>query len=286
MPIIIPSTVTYGPNLLSNGSFESPGVETTYAPNFPGWVYVGDTANVTISCMGGGYNDSCNLQMGNANPASITQSIATTPGTPYLVSFYLWPDTYFEQFKASFGTQVLLDISEADATDPQLYMFTCTAVMSNTTVKFEFQDTNNFFQMDAASVQQIITTNYTYSQAILGATYPGSAGGGAGIRIDAVVESPEGIVLSRSVNGYTKSRIFEKTRNPQVFTIKHTLTNEQKLIIEQHYVLNRLSSFSFTIPSFFDINNQATYTVQYVSIPKFTMLGGTFWEAEVKLIRV
>jgi hypothetical protein len=125
---------------------------------------------------------------------------------------------------------------------------------------------------------------------ILPGTITGASSGSAypitDINISVDVTSPEGLVISRTVNGYSKSRIFNKSLNPQIFAVKHTLTNADKLLLEQHYVYNRLNSFSFTVPGFSDINNQATYWVKYFATPKFTMLGGTFWDAEVKLIRV
>ena len=73
-------------------------------------------------------------------------------GQTYTISFIFEPDDYFELFKVSFGTDVLLDISEADNTSTQTYTFLRTAAGAKTRLQFDFQDIDNFVSLDAVSV--------------------------------------------------------------------------------------------------------------------------------------
>ena len=87
---------------------------------------------------------------------TITQSIATQAGEQYSFSFWLRTNgdtsSHADEFKASFGSQLVLDDLSRAASDWTQYSYVVTATSSSTTLKFSGAIGNTFWALDDVSV--------------------------------------------------------------------------------------------------------------------------------------
>lgn len=158
------SALVYGhSNLVNNCGFET--------GSFSSWTVGGNTANP-----GGNYYgvDSFDANSGNYGayvsqdffvgkaPVTLSQTINTTPGLDYLISFWLEQDTaptvgYNHAFSATFGGTTLLTLSPTVAAPGSVgsfveYSFEEMATSATTTVQFSFENDDNYWSFDDASV--------------------------------------------------------------------------------------------------------------------------------------
>jgi hypothetical protein len=131
-------------DFLVNGGFET--------GDFTGWTLSGNT--------GFSFVNSVNPQAGgfvaNLGPVGslgfLSQTVATTPGTPYNIAFYLASDGKApNEFGASFGGVTLMDQSNVPAQGYTLYQFTATATSDSSVLQFSFRNDPGFFQLDSVS---------------------------------------------------------------------------------------------------------------------------------------
>lgn len=137
-------------NLVVNGNFAT--------GDLTGWVDVGGTS---VVCPGGTPGGSCEASFAAAgfSSSSITQSIPTTPGSLYTVSFSLQNtgisgDTPPNQFSATFAGQVL-SLSNQESFDWRAYSFTATA--SSSSSPLQFAGRNNCCEYDLTLVSVVLS---------------------------------------------------------------------------------------------------------------------------------
>jgi hypothetical protein len=143
-------------NLASN-----PGFETG---DFSGWTLSG-----TDYLPGGNGNyygvDSIDAHSGSygayfgpvGGVLNLTQTIATTPGTSYEISFWLaqapaTPPTYISSFGVSFAGANLFTESPAPESNYTEYTFEATALSASSLLQFSFRNDTGFFSLDDVSV--------------------------------------------------------------------------------------------------------------------------------------
>jgi hypothetical protein len=150
------------PNIVNNCGFET--------GSFSSWTIGGNTANP-----GGNYYgvDGLDAHSGNfgaymsqdsfvgTSPVTLSQTLATTTGDEYLVSFWLEQDTapttgYSHVFSAEFGTTTLVTVSPTVA-KPGVeswveYSFYETATAPTTTIQFSFENDDSYWSFDDVSV--------------------------------------------------------------------------------------------------------------------------------------
>ena len=127
-------------NLVQNGGFET--------GDFSSWTQIGDTTFNGVQCAGAVPEGSCDAFFGPIGTlGGIQQSIATTVGGQYLVSFLLKGDGSPGSFIADFGGANLLTL-----TNPTLgttaFSFLTVATAANTLLRFQFRDDAGFMELD------------------------------------------------------------------------------------------------------------------------------------------
>ena len=152
------------PNIVNNCGFET--------GSFSSWTIGGNTANP-----GGNYYgvDSFDAHSGNDGafmsqdfvdggkvPVTLSQTLATTAGAEYEVSFYLEQDTvpttgYTHAFSALFGSTTMLSLSPTVTLPGSVgsfvdYTFFETASSASTTIQFSFENDDNYWSFDDVSV--------------------------------------------------------------------------------------------------------------------------------------
>ena len=135
---------------MANGGFE--------AGSLTNWVLAGDYTYTYVDGgaefvpHSGGYEA---LLGNNTAPGTLSQTVATTPGTTYLLS--CWFDNSYGdpgQFSVSWDGSELLNETNPVANSWTCYQFTVTATQSNTVVQFGFFDNAaDFFGLDDVSLQ-------------------------------------------------------------------------------------------------------------------------------------
>ncbi len=140
-------------NLVTNGSFES--------GDFSGWTVTGDTGFIgvcDVTTCPGNYPPQDGNFAGFFGPvgdtATISQEIATTPGTQYTLSFYLAAPSNGtpNYFSVTFGSaQFTLDNFGASF-DYNHFLLTTTATDSQTELSFTFRNDPAYWFLDNVSV--------------------------------------------------------------------------------------------------------------------------------------
>jgi hypothetical protein len=159
------SALVFGhPNLVNNCGFET--------GSFSSWTVGGNTANP-----GGNYYgvDSFDANSGNYGayvsqdfvdggkaPVTLSQTLSTTPGSDYVVSFWVEQDTkpttgYNHAFSAVFGGTTMLTLSPTVTAPGTVgsfveYSFEEMATSPTTTVQFSFENDENYWSFDDVSV--------------------------------------------------------------------------------------------------------------------------------------
>ncbi len=137
-----------GINLVQNGGFETGDLGS--------WTQVGNTGFGGVFC-GGAPEGSCEAFFGPlGSPGGITQSVATTPGGRYSISFVFTSDGGAPaSFEADFGGQTLLSLTNPPAAGDQTFNFTGFATSAATLLQFQFRDDPGFLFLDAVQVTAV-----------------------------------------------------------------------------------------------------------------------------------
>jgi len=152
------------PNLVSNCGFET--------GDFTSWTVGGNTLNPASNYYGvdtfdansgtyGAYMSQDFIDAGTA-PVTLSQSLATTTGTAYIVSFWLEQDSaptpgYTHLFSASWGGTTMLNLTPTIALPGPVgvftqYSFVETATGPSTTLLFSFRNDDLYWSFDDVSV--------------------------------------------------------------------------------------------------------------------------------------
>lgn len=149
-------------DLVSNGGFEQDVIDSSNDPVTPpaGWTVLGTSPNIGVdsSNPNSGLNEAFLGTIGGTG--TLQQTLTTTAGTTYVVSFALenqgGPITGTNSFQATFGGSSLLTLSNAP-TDfgYNLYSFNVTASGVSTLLAFNEQNDEFNWFLDDVSVNAI-----------------------------------------------------------------------------------------------------------------------------------
>jgi len=136
-------------DLITNGAFQS-GDFT------PGWILTGDTS-FTFVASDSGARTSGESYAVLGSPAAISQTIATTAGRSYTVSFWLANDMPGTNgFTALWnGISEKLKLVDAPAFDWTQYQYTATALETWTPITFSFQNDSSVFKLTGVSAAPV-----------------------------------------------------------------------------------------------------------------------------------
>ena len=135
-------------NLVANGGFET--------GDLSGWTEVGNTGYGAVAC-GGAPEGDCEAFFGPVgSPGGIAQSVATTAGGEYAISFVLNSDGGTPgAFKVDFGAQTLLDLANPPAAGDQTFTFDAIAAGPASILQIQFQDDTGFMFLDDVRVSAV-----------------------------------------------------------------------------------------------------------------------------------
>ncbi len=91
----------------------------------------------------------------SGTPSSLSQSLATVPGTAYSVSFWLRGRQGGNSFSASFGDTVLVSSTNLPPFEYTQFTYAATATASTTVLRFDFLDRLNACRIDDVSVTPV-----------------------------------------------------------------------------------------------------------------------------------
>jgi len=153
-------------NLVANGSFET--------GSFASWTQVGNTTFNGVQCPGAALvpQGSCDAYFGPVGSlGGIQQSIATVPGAQYSITFAFSGDGGVpSQFLVAFGTQTLLNLTNASTatTGFQTFTFGALATGASTLLSFNFRDDPGSMELDNVAVMQAVPEPETYALMLAG----------------------------------------------------------------------------------------------------------------------
>jgi len=153
-------------NLVNNGSFET--------GSFASWTEVGNTAFNGVQCPGASFvsQGNCDAYFGPIGSlGGITQTLATTAGQQYLVTFALSGDgSVPSQLLVNFGAQTLLNLSNAATTTTgfRTFAFDAVAAGASTLLSFNFRNDAGFMELDNVAVTVAIPEPETYALMLAG----------------------------------------------------------------------------------------------------------------------
>ena len=112
----------------------------------------------------------------------LTQTLATTPGTTYTVSFWLaqvpaTPAGYTNSFLLSFGGNTLFSQTDLAGSNYTGYSYTGVASSASTVLQFAFRDDTGFFSLDDVSVSGTTAATPEPSSLWLTLTFAAALGG-------------------------------------------------------------------------------------------------------------
>ena len=87
--------------------------------------------------------------------SSLSQSLATVPGTAYNVSFWLRGRSGGSFFSVTFGNTVLGTLTDVPPFEYTRFTYAATATTSSTVLQFDFLDRVNAFRIDDVSVTPV-----------------------------------------------------------------------------------------------------------------------------------
>jgi hypothetical protein len=141
---------TQFPNLVTNGGFET--------GDYTGWTRSGDTSADSVITGTAGvttvHSGTHAARLGPDNLVFLTQTLATTPGVNYTLSFWLsnplgGPGT---EWLVRVGGNTLMDVSNAPSFIYTNFTFTFTATGNGTDLQFGFKHPPDWFYLDDVSV--------------------------------------------------------------------------------------------------------------------------------------
>jgi hypothetical protein len=163
----------YAQNLVQNPGFE----DSTDSATSPGWTLAAGHGTVFDSgaqVEGPGiqpegelppsgnpnaHSGLWDVQFGATNPddataGTLSQAIATAPGSTYLVTFFLMnSDGAPNTFLATFGGQTVLSLTDANAFGYTQYSYQVTATSESSVLAFSAEQDPSFFYLDDVSVE-------------------------------------------------------------------------------------------------------------------------------------
>jgi hypothetical protein len=138
-------------NLIVNGGFET--------GTFAGWVTGGSSVFNGVECPGPASvkEGNCDAFLGAVgSDGTLSQSVTTTVGLQYLISFALKTDGGTpSHFSASFGGVPLFDVVNPAASPYVVHDLLATATGTNSTLSFAFRDDPGFLNLDAVSINAV-----------------------------------------------------------------------------------------------------------------------------------
>ncbi len=176
-----------GQTIVQNGGFET--------GDFTGWTQSGDTSYTDVTSGDTNYVHSGNngAQFGpSASLGYLTQTLVTTPGQTYLLSFWLSnPDETGNsggvQFQANWNNTTLTNLTGTDPTADfnwRQFNYIVTATNASTVLQFSFSNSPDYFGLDDVSVipvnppaitqQPLSQTNLVGSNVVFTTTVTGS----------------------------------------------------------------------------------------------------------------
>jgi alpha-tubulin suppressor-like RCC1 family protein len=132
--------------IVANGGFET--------HDFTGWTLVGSFGNSVATNSASVHSGHCAAQMGQVGSlAFLSQTLSLTPGTNYLLSFWLNCDGQVpNQFSASWNGTTLLDITNLPATGWTNMQFAVGGGGFGAVIEFGFRDDPGYIGFDDVSV--------------------------------------------------------------------------------------------------------------------------------------
>ena len=132
--------------IVANGGFET--------RDFTGWALAGDISNSVTTNSASVHSGLCAAKMGQIGSlASLSQTLNTTPGTNYSLSFWLNCDGRNpSEFSVAWNGTTLLDKTNLSATGWTNMQFVVTAMGTNTVLAFGFRDDPAYLDFDDVSV--------------------------------------------------------------------------------------------------------------------------------------
>jgi hypothetical protein len=144
-------------NLITNCGFET--------GDFTGWIHAGNIANTFVEPTFDGFVANSGVFFATLGPTgsdgTLSQTLTTTPGTEYAVTWYLGSDGQTpNDFTATWGTTQLFTQTDIPSTNSTYTEFTRSVVASaaTTTLTFSFRNDPDFLALDDVSVTAAATT--------------------------------------------------------------------------------------------------------------------------------
>lgn len=134
-----------------NGGFET--------GDLTGWTQFGNPGGTSVMVCGGGCaaNGLFGINLGAVGtPGGIEQTLATTAGQTYTVSFWLLNHGGSpSSFTADFGGTTLLALTDPSAFGYTPYSINAVATSSSTLLQFSARNDPAYFSMDSVSIQSV-----------------------------------------------------------------------------------------------------------------------------------
>lgn len=103
---------------------------------------------------------------------------------------------------------------------------------------------------------------------------------------ESTVTYADDFISDTTISGKTRVRSMADAVY-RVFNVKYAfLTNAEKQDLEDYYMLYRTTLTTFKWNYFGEVSGAPTYYVVFAEAPRLTMIGGTYWSAEVTLKQV
>jgi len=142
------SALAAGANLVANGGFET--------GDFGGWTAVGNTGYGAVAC-GGAPEGDCEAVFGPIGSlGGIAQSVATTAGGEYAISFVLDSDGGTPgAVRVDFGARTLLELADPPAAGDQTFTFDAFATGPASILRIQFRDDSGLMSLDDVRVSAV-----------------------------------------------------------------------------------------------------------------------------------
>ena len=144
------------PELVVNGGFEAGTWSGAVGGDLPGWTPSGALYFTGVDNTPGYSLIGSNWFYAGGGPSYLSQTIATTPGTNYTISFWLTESSGGEvpdgAFQAFWGGTTLVDLLNPADFNYTNYSFTLQAVGSSADLTFAFFANSGYWGLDGVSV--------------------------------------------------------------------------------------------------------------------------------------